>query len=158
MEIFAFFCLGLFYGNLLEYVIHRYVFHKWGRKKGSIWSYHLRGHHRLAKKQGFVDLTESPVETVGLIALLIIHAPLWLVSIPMLTGVYLYAIAFSFIHGWMHKHPEISQKWFKWHWESHEKPKWKLRCRCNLVRSLIRDKKKPVMTPVVLILLISSLS
>ena len=43
-----------------------------GRKKGSIWSYHLKGHHKLAKKQGFVDLTESPVETIGLVSLLII--------------------------------------------------------------------------------------
>ena len=113
------FCLGLFYGNFLEYIIHRYVFHKWGRKKGSIWSYHLKGHHRLAKKQGFVDLTESPVETLGLVALLFIHIPLWFVSIPMLIGVYLYAIAFSYLHGWQHKHPEFTQKYMKWHWDHH---------------------------------------
>ena len=115
------FLLGLFYGNLLEYFIHRHVFHKLGRKKGSIWRYHLKGHHVLSKKQGFVDLTESPVETVGLVVLLIIHAPLYFVSIPLLIGVYLYAIAFSFIHGWMHKHPKITKKWFKWHWDHHMK-------------------------------------
>ena len=113
------FALGLFYGNLLEYFIHRYVFHKLGRKKGSIWRYHLKGHHVLAKKQDFVDLTESPVETVGLVALLVIHAPLWFFSAPLLAGVYLYAIAFSFMHGMQHKHPEWTRKWMKWHWDHH---------------------------------------
>ena len=113
------FALGLFYGNLLEYFIHRYVFHKLGRKKGSIWRYHLKGHHVLAKKQNFVDLTESPVETVGLVALLVIHAPLWFFSVPLLAGVYLYAIAFSFMHGMQHKHPEWTRKWMKWHWDHH---------------------------------------
>lgn len=119
--ILLFLFLGFFYGCIIEYVVHRYVFHHLGRKKGSIWSYHLKGHHRLAKKQGFVDLTESPVETVGLIILLVIHAPLFFVSIPLLIGVYLYAIAFSFLHGWQHKNPKITKKFMKWHWDHHMK-------------------------------------
>ena len=121
INIILIFCLGLFYGNLLEYLIHRYVFHGLGRRKKSIWSYHLKGHHNLAKKQNFIDLTESQVETIGLIILLIIHSPLYFVSIPLLLGVYLYAIAFSFIHGWQHKHPMFTQRYMKWHWDHHMK-------------------------------------
>ena len=113
------FCLGLFYGNLLEYFIHRYVFHKWGRKKDSLFRYHLKGHHVLSKKQGFVDLTESKVESIGLIALIVVHIPLFFLIFPLWLGVTLYALAFKFLHGYQHKHPEITQKFMKWHWDHH---------------------------------------
>ena len=56
------FFLGFLYGSLLEYLIHDHLFHRMGKKKDSIFSYHLKGHHRLAKKNGFVDLTLSKVE------------------------------------------------------------------------------------------------
>ena len=117
----ALFLLGLFYGNLLEYFIHRYVFHKLGKKKGSIFAYHLRGHHVLSKKQGFVDLTESKIESIGLLLLIIIHVPLFFVNFPIWLGVTLYALAFKFIHGWQHKNPVITKKFMKWHWDHHMK-------------------------------------
>ena len=113
------FCLGLFYGNFLEYIIHRYVFHKMGRKKESLFRYHLKGHHVLSKKQGFVDLTESKVESVGLLILIIVHIPFYFLVFPLWLGVTLYALAFKFIHGFQHKHPEFTQKWMKWHWDHH---------------------------------------
>ena len=118
---FLFFLIGLFYGNFLEYIIHRYVFHKLGRKKESMWRYHLRGHHVLSKKQGFVDLTESKTETVGMIVLIIIHTPLYFISFPLWLGVTLYALAFRFLHGLQHKHPAFTQKYMKWHWDHHMK-------------------------------------
>ena len=117
----ALFLLGLFYGNLLEYFIHRYVFYKLGKKKGSIFAYHLRGHHVLSKKQGFVDLTESKIESIGLLLLIIIHVPLFFVNFPIWLGVTLYALAFKFIHGWQHKNPAITKKFMKWHWDHHMK-------------------------------------
>jgi hypothetical protein len=96
---FVLFCLGLFYGNFLEYVIHRYAFHKMGRKKGSWFRYHLKGHHVLSKKQGFVDLTQSNVESVGLVLLMLVHLPLYFFLFPVWLGVTLYAIAFNLLHG-----------------------------------------------------------
>ena len=118
---FLFFVLGLFYGNFLEYVIHRYVFHKMGRKKRSIWRYHLSGHHVLSKKDGFIDLTKSNVETIGLILLILIHTPLFFMIFPVWLGVTLYAIGFNFLHGFQHRHPEFTKKWMKWHWDHHMK-------------------------------------
>ena len=116
---FVLFCLGLFYGNFLEYVIHRYVFHKMGRKKGSMWRYHLKGHHVLSRKQGFIDLTTSSIETTGLTVLIAIHIPIAFVAFPIWAGVTLYALAFNYMHGYQHKHPEFTQKYMKWHWDHH---------------------------------------
>ena len=113
------FFLGFLYGSLLEYLIHDLLFHRLGKKKNSIFSYHLKGHHRLAKKNGFVDLTISSVEFYGLLLLIIIHLPLVLISVGFWIGVSLYAVAFKILHGAQHAYPEFTKKYMKWHWDHH---------------------------------------
>ena len=58
--------LGIIYSAVLEYFIHDCIFHRLGRKKNSIWSYHLKGHHVLSRKNNFIDLTQSRVEAYGI--------------------------------------------------------------------------------------------
>ena len=113
--------LGLLYGNLLEYCIHDFIFHRLGRKKDSVWSYHLKGHHRLSRKNNFIDLTESKAETVGMMFLILIHLPLLYLSVGFWLGVTCYAASFKIVHGLMHKHPEFTKKYMKWHWDHHMK-------------------------------------
>lgn len=115
------FIIGFLYGSLLEYVIHRFVFHKLGHKKKSMWSYHLKGHHVLSRKNNFVDLTESNIESVGMFLLILIHVPLFFVSFGTWLGITLYALAFKYLHGYQHKHPEFTKKYMKWHWDHHMK-------------------------------------
>ena len=115
------FIVGFLYGSLLEYLIHRYVFHKLGRKKKSLWSYHLKGHHVLSRKNNFMDLTESNIESIGMFLLILIHVPLFLLNFGAWLGVTLYALAFKYLHGYQHKHPEFTKKYMKWHWEHHMK-------------------------------------
>ena len=115
------FIIGFLYGSLLEYVIHRFVFHKLGHKKKSMWAYHLRGHHVLSKKNNFVDLTESQIESVGMMLLILVHTPLFFVSFEAWLGVTLYALAFKYLHSFQHKHPEFTKKYMKWHWDHHMK-------------------------------------
>ena len=115
------FIIGFLYGSLLEYVIHRFVFHKLGHKKKSMWSYHLKGHHVLSRKNNFVDLTESNIESVGMFLLILIHVPLFFVSVGTWLGITLYALAFKYLHGYQHKHPEFTKKYMKWHWDHHMK-------------------------------------
>ena len=115
------FIIGFLYGSLLEYVIHRFVFHKLGHKKKSMWSYHLKGHHVLSRKNNFVDLTESNIESVGMFLLILIHVPLFFVSFGAWLGITLYALAFKYLHGYQHKHPEFTKKYMKWHWDHHMK-------------------------------------
>ena len=115
------FIIGFLYGSLLESVIHRFVFHKLGHKKKSMWSYHLKGHHVLSRKNNFVDLTESNIESVGMFLLILIHVPLFFVSFGAWLGITLYALAFKYLHGYQHKHPEFTKKYMKWHWDHHMK-------------------------------------
>ena len=115
------FVFGFLYGSLLEYLIHDRLFHRMGRKKGSIWSYHLRGHHVLARKNKFLDQTKSKVETYGLLLLIAIHLPLLFISVGFTIGVVVYAVAFNFLHGFQHRHPEFTKKYMKWHWDHHMK-------------------------------------
>ena len=115
------FIIGFLYGSLLEYMIHRFIFHKLGHKKKSIWAYHLRGHHVLSKKNNFIDLTESQVESAGMMFLILAHTPLFFVSFGTWLGVILYALAFKYLHGFQHKHPEFTKKYMKWHWDHHMK-------------------------------------
>ena len=115
------FVLGLLYGNVLEYLIHDFIFHRLGRKKGSIWSYHLKDHHVLCRKNNFVDLTESKVEAIGMLGLILIHMPLIYLSFGFWMGVTSYAMAFKYLHGFQHSHPEFTKKYMKWHWEHHMK-------------------------------------
>lgn len=115
----VFFCLGLFYGNVLEYIIHRYVFHKIGRKKQSIFRYHLKGHHVLSKKNNFIDLTTSKVENWGLFLLVMFHIPFFWINLGFWAGISLYALLFKIMHGYQHSNPSFTKKWMKWHWNHH---------------------------------------
>ena len=113
------FVIGFLYGSLLEYLIHRFVFHRLGRKRGSIWSYHLKGHHKLSSKNNFIDLTESKAESVGMMLLILVHTPLFFVNFGLWLGVTSYALAFKYLHGYQHKNPEFTKKYMKWHWDHH---------------------------------------
>lgn len=115
------FLLGLVYASFLEWGIHKYLFHKLGRKKDSIFAYHLRGHHVLAKKNGFVDLTASRVESVGMMFLILLHIPVIFYSVSFWAAITLYALAFKFLHGYQHSNPEFTKKHMKWHWDHHMK-------------------------------------
>ena len=115
------FVLGFLYGSFLEYFIHRYVFHKMGKKRGSIFSYHLRGHHKLAAKNNFIDLTTSRVEFYGLIILVLLHLPIVYVSFGFWMGVTVFAIFFKILHGIQHARPSFTKKYMKWHWDHHMK-------------------------------------
>ncbi len=115
------FVLGFLYGSFLEYMIHRFVFHKLGHKKKSIWSYHIKGHHVLSRRNNFIDLTESKAESIGMLFLVLIHLPLVYMSFGAWIGVTLYAIFFKVLHGVQHRNPEFTKKYMKWHWDHHMK-------------------------------------
>lgn len=112
---------GFVYASFLEWFIHKYLYHKVGKNKNSIFSYHLKEHHVIARKNNFIDQKSSLVETVGLFLLVAIHLPLMFINIGAFISVMLYAVAFSILHSKQHKDPEFTKKYFKWHWEHHMK-------------------------------------
>ena len=115
------FFLGFMYGNLLEWLIHKYLFHGLGKKKNSIFSYHLKEHHVTAKKNNFVDKKISLIETAGMVLIIAVHVPVCYISTSFFAGIMLYAILFNIIHGYQHRNPEFCKKYMPWHWEHHMK-------------------------------------
>ena len=47
--------IGLAYANAAEWLIHKYVLHGAGKKKGNFWSFHFHEHHKASRKNGFID-------------------------------------------------------------------------------------------------------
>ena len=48
-------CLGVLYAQVMEWVIHRFVLHGMGRKRGHPLSFHFHQHHRAARLNHFRD-------------------------------------------------------------------------------------------------------
>jgi len=115
------FFLGTIYASFLEWWIHKELFHTKGRKKGSMFAFHLRDHHVVAKKDNFKDIRMSPIETGGLFALSLLHLPILFLSPIFYVSICLYAIAFVILHNYSHRNPEWAKKYQSWHHDHHMK-------------------------------------
>ena len=92
------FILGTIYASFLEWWVHKYLFHERGKKKNSLFAYHLRDHHVVAKRNDFIDIRMSVIETAGLLFLAVIHLPFYYIS-PMFYGAtVIYAVSFFILH------------------------------------------------------------
>src|ERR1700723_834047 len=95
------FPIGLFYCSAGEWLIHKYILHGTGKKKGSFWSFHFHEHHRNARKHEFRDPDYArslfgwhaqSKETLGVVMLAVVHLPL-LPVFPFFTGAVVYSAA-----------------------------------------------------------------
>jgi len=110
---------GIFYANVLEYCIHRFLFHGLGKKQNSFFAFHLRDHHLVSRRNGFIDIRFSKNEVIGMPLLVLLHSPLLLFSAPFFCAVSVYAILFLVLHNCQHRFPEFTKKYFWWHWNHH---------------------------------------
>ncbi len=118
------FILGIIYASFLEWWVHKELFHKHGRKKNSMFAYHLRDHHKVARKNDYVDNRRSLREFFGLLFLVLVHLPIALISVGFYTATLAYSIAFYILHQYSHTNPEWAKKYQPWHWKHHmENPK-----------------------------------
>ncbi len=113
------FLLGVVYGNIIEYSCHRYLFHGLGKKKTSVFAFHLREHHINCRRNDYEDKRFSMVEVLGLLFLLLLHLPLLFIVPSFFVALAAYAVAFIVIHNGLHIFPEVGKKYFKWHWNHH---------------------------------------
>ena len=88
------FCVGIIYANAVEYVIHRYLFHGLGKKKNSVFSFHLRNHHVTARRNEFIDKKVSANEAIGLPILVASHLPVCAFAPAFFSALVIYAFAF----------------------------------------------------------------
>lgn len=121
------FVLGFVYVNLLEWLIHKYILHGLGKKKGSFFSFHWHRHHARCRRYGFHDSDyvepfkweTTGKEVAGLLLLVLIHSPLaWFFPwfyVASAIGAGLY----YFCHAISHIHPELGKRFFKHHFDHH---------------------------------------
>ena len=120
MEALLFF-VGFIHGSLIEYLVHRYLFHGFGKKKDSIFAYHLRDHHLVSRRNDFIDNKLSVHEAIGVVFLVALHVPAFFLSLYLFAGIAFYALLFVALHNTMHKTPGLAKKYFPWHWNHHMK-------------------------------------
>lgn len=120
--------IGLLYANAGEWLIHKYVLHGLGKKKGSFWNFHWGEHHRAARKHGFCDPAYTqPVlgahpqgkEALALVGLVAAHLPLLPVA-PFFTATVCYAaVNYYRLHKRAHLDPAWAQRHLKHHYDHH---------------------------------------
>jgi len=124
---FAWIALGVFYCNGSEWAIHKYILHRLGRKKKSFWRFHM-GHHRLAKRNNFIDpeyiyFEYNERELIGVILLVAAHIPvIWISPVLFLTILFA-GISYLVIHRCSHKNINWAKKYVPWHWDHHMGPR-----------------------------------
>ena len=118
MEI-VLFALGILYANTFEYAVHRYLFHEFGKKKDSLFSFHLREHHLTARHNDFFDSKISKVEMIGIPFILLAHLPIAFFSPFFYSALVAYGVLFILIHNFVHRYPAVAKKVFWWHWNHH---------------------------------------
>jgi hypothetical protein len=119
--------IGLIYGNFAEWFLHKHLLHRFGKNKNSMWSFHWKDHHRYARQNEFFDFDYfKPVswntrgkELLGLVGLILLHAPLLLYLPGLAIGAYLHMALYYFLHKKSHLEPEWAKKYLRWHWDHH---------------------------------------
>jgi sterol desaturase/sphingolipid hydroxylase (fatty acid hydroxylase superfamily) len=120
--------LGLFYSNVVEWLVHKYLLHARGKKKGSWWGFHWREHHKNVRRYGMLDPDyQRPItdwnargkEAAGIAVLCAAHLPLAPVA-PYFTATVFYA-GFNYLrkHRRAHRDPQWAMENMKWHVDHH---------------------------------------
>jgi sterol desaturase/sphingolipid hydroxylase (fatty acid hydroxylase superfamily) len=95
------------------------LFHGFGKSGSSIFAFHLRSHHSIARSNGFLDARVSRNELFGLPIAVLLHGPLLLIQPVFFCTVAMYAFLFIVVHNALHRYPRIAQRYFWWHWNHH---------------------------------------
>jgi len=115
------FICGIIYGSFLEWTVHKHLFHKRGKNKNSIFSFHLGEHHLNCLNNENYDVKFTWRENLGILLLAVLHLPILFFSAILYYGIVSYAIAFIIVHKFVHKYVNWGKTWFPWHWEHHMK-------------------------------------
>src|SRR4051812_22602690 len=92
--------VGLLAANATEWVVHKYILHGLGRKKGTFWSFHWHEHHKNVRKNAHVDPDyQAPLltkwngqskEALALVGAAVAFVPLFPIA-PFFVGTVLYS-------------------------------------------------------------------
>ena len=123
------FFLGLVYANAGEWLVHKYVLHALGKKPDSFWAYHLYEHHAVCTRNSMfdpgyqkLDLTiwnTQSKELAVLAGILLLHAPIFLISPSFSSAVYASLALYYYKHRKAHLDPLWARRHLRWHYEHH---------------------------------------
>lgn len=113
------FILGFVYASIIEWVVHKFLFHDMGKKRGSRFAFHIREHHAECCKNNNLDRGFSKREIPGIAFLLLTHLPLYYIIPMFYYALSLYGVLFIVMHNITHFWPEFGKKYIPWHWDHH---------------------------------------
>jgi sterol desaturase/sphingolipid hydroxylase (fatty acid hydroxylase superfamily) len=111
--------IGLLAANILEWVVHKYLLHEWGKKKSSMFSFHWRDHHRITRKEGFIDKSVSTKEVFAVLLLCFILSPIYYLLPIFYIAMFFHAMVYLVIHNISHRYPKWAFRNFRWHYDHH---------------------------------------
>jgi len=113
------FYIGFVYTQFLEWIIHKYLFHRLGKnKKNKFFAFHFYEHHRNSRNNLFID-NPSLKETVSIIILTILHLPVIAFSFALYGGITAGALRYYYVHRRAHIEPEWCKENYPWHYAHH---------------------------------------
>ena len=118
------FCSVLVYCNFLEYIFHRFILHRYGKNKQSLFRYHWE-HHIETRRNCMKDpqYTSTSVvmlkELLAVLILIIIHTPTCYIHPALYILILLYAVNYFRVHKKAHIFPEWATLQCRWHIEHH---------------------------------------
>jgi hypothetical protein len=123
--------LGLLYANASEWVIHKYVLHEFGRKKGGFFQFHWVEHHRNVRLHEHRDpdyersvfaWNAQAKEALLLVGAAAGHALLFPVA-PWFSATVIYSAANYYRkHKRSHRDPQWAREHLPWHYDHHMGP------------------------------------
>lgn len=126
------FAIGMVAGNVSEWLIHKYVLHGLGKKKGGFWSFHWHEHHREARRnQGRDAMYELPLwrassskskEAFGIVGLCALMTPLLPLAPGFVLGGWAHGALYYFVHKRSHLDPAWARRYLPWHYDHHMGP------------------------------------
>ena len=124
--------LGLLAANATEWVVHKYVLHGLGRRKGTFWSFHWHDHHRNVRRNDHVDPDyQRPLlskwngqskEALALVGSALAMVPLFPIA-PFFVGTVAYCtLNYYRKHKRAHLDPAWAREHLPWHYDHHMGP------------------------------------
>ena len=111
--------LGLVAASFLEWFVHKFILHKLGKKRASVFSFHWGVHHGNARKNNFLDSHVTSREAFGILLLCILALPIWFIFPFVYYSMFFHAMMYYILHNAAHKHPKFAKKYMPWHYDHH---------------------------------------
>ena len=125
---FIFLCIvsGYMYATWLEWGIHKYILHGWGKNKDSWFNFHWHSHHKSCRKNGNIDESYNKFlhhsvrrEIFGLFFLLVLHMPIYFVMPYFFYTLVFCSARYFYMHQKSHRDVEWGKKNIPWHYDHH---------------------------------------